>query len=1026
MTDDSRSDPAPAEATEVSASVDRAAPAADALVVGRPLAACTTCSEIASERDDWCAVCGTALRGVRVSPAEIVVTETSLAAAIEVVAEGVLPTTFVVPRRLLMGAPKWVTPQVVPDVAISLEPGDVHVVNVVFSPAFLPQGRRQDEEPGHYELPFTLASLGTDASGRAERKRALISFVSPSRARVTPAYAHTRLLPQQRLTGGRRVERTVTLHNAGGHQTRLLRVFARDTAASRAASASLAVAGESASRLSASALVVCPPLSASRVIAAGDRFSQTVAFQLSKEAAAVDGPRAFDIEVVFELEENGGGPREQRRHQVCARVAGVVAAAPDVTLAAAVLPVRTHGGRTAVEVKIENPGAAAVTLSDVVIADEEGEIIERQRRDWLQLSPRFDNPVIIEAGQSETLAFTVDPDRREGGALKQAWGERQITLRHDGWQEDESERQLSFRLSAELGEVVALQGAVVGIDFGTSSSAVSLLHGESGRAFALPLEPEQGRDELPSVLFYRGDDPPFLYGTEAENAAPLAFSNVVRSIKSVVAKDPALTWAFFERQAKAGASQLRTFQSEELLSRFLREVKRRAELGVRKLPHAFLDSLDLTGRGVRLSKAVFTHPVAVTDEALRALYHAAKAAGLVEDDAAFETFVAQACLDEALAAVLAFIFVIAGDDAGAAAPLREKDAFTLLSVDVGGGTSDLAVVRVQGLARFLRGEGEFVEVELLANGGEGRLGGDDFDRALATSILDRLEAKKEARGCDLDGVRRALSHPSFESYRRSESGHHEMQAHWQQVWAARSSLLRICEAQKCALGEQAQVQLAPFAVSWPGDEAMANARGGVELTVTQKDAASVYAPLLARLQRSVTALLSDAGLGEEAIDAVLFTGKGSRLTPLADAVMEAFAGHAPLALRPQSVPAFDEKRCVATGAAVWGDSQSHGGGWLRVRKRAAHQLDAALTLRRGPRFAPIAGLEAGAPLPATGTVTLGTPTKTVVLYRQGRAALTFVVDKAVRELEVVVEDATTAYAIVDGARIDASAADSSA
>ncbi len=644
---------------------------------------------------------------------------------------------------------------------------------------------------------------------------------------------------------------------------------------------------------------------------------------------------------------------------------------------------RTHGARTEAEIKITNPGVAAVTVSDVVVLPIGGEGTggPNEAPEWLRIDTQWASPVTIGAGATVGLTVTIDPDRRQGAALKQAWDECEITLHHDGWQEA-SARALSFRLSAELGEVVALNGAVVGIDFGTSSSAVSLLHGESGRAFWLPLEPDQGREELPSVLFYRGDDPPFLFGTEAENAAPLAFSNVVRSIKSVVAKDPNLSWAFFERQAEATAPQLRTFQSEELLSRFLLEVKRRAEQGTRKLPHEFLDALDLTGRGVRLSNAVFTHPVAVTEPALRALHRAATAAGLVDDkQASFDAFVAEACLDEALAAVLAFVFVLAGEGGGEAAPLREQDAVALLSVVGGGVSSDRAAVRVRGLASFLSGAGQTVDVELIASGGERRLGGDDFDRALAESVLERLKGRPETSGCDLDGVRRALAHPSFESFRRGENAHHH--DHQQIVWTARSSLLRICEEKKRELSRESQVQLAPFVVPWPGSdrfaERLSHTANTLELTVTQKDAAAVYAPLLSRLSASVRALLKDAGLEQNTIDAVLFTGKGSRLRPLSDAVMDAFDAHTPLALRPQSVPGFDEKSCVATGAAVWGDSRSHGGGWLTVQKRASTQLDASLTLRRGPRFAPVPGLEAGTSLPATGTVTLGAVTSTVVL-----------------------------------------------
>ena len=549
------------------------------------------------------------------------------------------------------------------------------------------------------------------------------------------------------------------------------------------------------------------------------------------------------------------------------------------------------------------------------------------------------------------------------------------------------------------------------------------------------LEPTAGKDQLASLLFYRGqsgppDEGPFLFGHAAENAASLQWANLVRSIKSVIARDPTTVWHFLG-ETRGG---INTFRSLELLEVFIEELKRRSEVGVRSLPASFLEELDITASGVRFAHVVFTHPVGASEAVLQALHHAARTAGLVDDDVAFEAFVQHQCLDEALAASVAFAYVIAAaSDEHFPAALEQSEALNLICVDVGGGTTDFAAVQIEGLSAFRAGGRDDVAVRLMASGGDDRFGGDDIDRVLATAVLEHVQTSDSSRIFDFGAMQRALSLPSFESYRRHEIDRVEATGQVagpevdqlaQSAFSAASDLLRACEAAKRKLSEQASAQVSPQVADWPlrtpGQRLEPGSRLDVNLLRTEM--AQRYRPLVQACANRLDQLIDGAGWTWPEVGGILFTGQGSLLPEFRHAVREHAAqqrgseASALYVVEPGDLEGFDPKHCVAMGAAVWGDSHIGGGGWLKVSHRSADVLSYALCIRRGPRFIVLQGLEPGASFPAQADFASSAPTQVVSLYRDRRLLWTFSLPNAASELQIVIESDHAAYVLADGVR----------
>jgi hypothetical chaperone protein len=224
--------------------------------------------------------------------------------------------------------------------------------------------------------------------------------------------------------------------------------------------------------------------------------------------------------------------------------------------------------------------------------------------------------------------------------------------------------------------------AVLGIDFGTSNSAVSYVASD-GLARLVPLEGTA--TAMPTAVFFNSEDHRTHFGREAI-ALYLAGAEgrLMRSLKSLLGS------SLLEEETAVGSGML-SFKA--IIAGFLGELRERA------------------GRhlGVEPRRAVIGRPVHfVDDEADRdrraqaALAQAAAGAGF--DEVSFEL--------EPIAAALDYERRIA----------RES---VVLVVDIGGGTSDFTVVRL-GPERILRPDRSS---DILATAGV-HIGGTDYDQKL--------------------------------------------------------------------------------------------------------------------------------------------------------------------------------------------------------------------------------------------------------------------------------------------------------
>ena len=228
----------------------------------------------------------------------------------------------------------------------------------------------------------------------------------------------------------------------------------------------------------------------------------------------------------------------------------------------------------------------------------------------------------------------------------------------------------------------ATQAPAVGIDFGTSNSAVAAaLPDGSGRL--LPIEGEH--TTLPTALFFQDEDKVTLFGRAAmQRYLTGEEGRLMRSLKSLLGSA-----LIEERTAIHGES----VPFRDIVTRFLVELTNRAE----------------TQLGARPRRAVMGRPVRFVDDddardaaAESALADCARSAGY--DEVRFEL--------EPIAAAFDYE--------------RRIDKETrVMVVDIGGGTSDFTVVRL-GPDRYARTDRRS---DILATSGV-HIGGTDYDRAL--------------------------------------------------------------------------------------------------------------------------------------------------------------------------------------------------------------------------------------------------------------------------------------------------------
>ncbi len=375
---------------------------------------------------------------------------------------------------------------------------------------------------------------------------------------------------------------------------------------------------------------------------------------------------------------------------------------------------------------------------------------------------------------------------------------------------------------------------VVGIDLGTTNSLVAHVADSSPAVIG-----GEGGPLVPSVVHYAADGS-VVVGRAAQAHAIDSPRDTLASVKRLIgrgAKDLAGMRAMLpydlegdDRSVHVRVAGGRKVTPVEVSAEVLRELKARAEASL----------------GGPIEGAVITVPAYFDDAQRQATRDAGRLAGLE----------VMRLLAEPTAAAVAY-----GLDRGI-----DHGAGGVYAVfDLGGGTFDVSILKLV--------DGVF---EVKATGGDSALGGDDLDRAIASTLLAEaglVMADRDAGGSG-DAQRRLVGSAVAEARRVKE-----------------------------ALTDRTDVVFALPAAATGGEP--------IERGVSRADLVRWAQPLLDRTSKACRRVLKDAELEKADLDGVILVGGSTRSPVVRDHVRELF-GKEPLA-------DLDPEQVVALGAAVQAD-----------------------------------------------------------------------------------------------------------
>jgi len=355
---------------------------------------------------------------------------------------------------------------------------------------------------------------------------------------------------------------------------------------------------------------------------------------------------------------------------------------------------------------------------------------------------------------------------------------------------------------------------VVGIDLGTTNSLVAIA-GEDGRAVIVP-DPETGARLLPSAVSFLPDGG-VLVGAPARARAATCPLETILSVKRFmglglehVTDDDRRRYPL--SPATAGPVRFtlhdRTITPPEVSAYVLRELTRWAKAAL----------------GEPVAKAVITVPAYFNDTQRQATRDAGRLAGLE----------VLRLVNEPTAASLAY-------------GLDRDDDTTIAIYDFGGGTFDVSILRLRG--------GVF---QVLATGGDTRLGGDDLDVALADRLLGALPAELR------DEV------------------------------AVRAQLLGMAEQVKRALSERERVAIE---LALPDGTP-------VPVAIDRADFERMIEPIVARTGGPCRRALKEAGLSARDVTAVVAVGGSTRIPLVRNFMRELFDREPLIDLDPDEIVAI--------------------------------------------------------------------------------------------------------------------------
>jgi len=253
-------------------------------------------------------------------------------------------------------------------------------------------------------------------------------------------------------------------------------------------------------------------------------------------------------------------------------------------------------------------------------------------------------------------------------------------------------------------------GKIIGIDLGTTNSAVAVMEGGEAKIITTA----EGGRTCPSIVAEtkKGDR---LVGQLAKRQAVTNPENTIFSVKRFIGRpydDPEAQadlkkMSYKTKKAADGTVRIimndKEYSSQEMSAFILQKLKHDAE----------------TYLGDKITDAVITVPAYFNDSQRQATKDAGEIAGLT----------VKRIINEPTAAALAY-------------GLDKKKSEKIAVYDFGGGTFDITILEL--------GDGVF---EVLATSGDTHLGGDDVDQVIMDYIIDEF---KKDQGIDLHGDKAAI------------------------------------------------------------------------------------------------------------------------------------------------------------------------------------------------------------------------------------------------------------------------------
>ncbi|EDO15476.1 hypothetical protein Kpol_472p7 [Vanderwaltozyma polyspora DSM 70294] len=245
-----------------------------------------------------------------------------------------------------------------------------------------------------------------------------------------------------------------------------------------------------------------------------------------------------------------------------------------------------------------------------------------------------------------------------------------------------------------------LSTKVIGIDLGTTNSAVAYIKDSDNKKSSTIIENSDGERTIPSVVAVDRSGS-FLVGNKAKHQASINAENTFFATKRLIGRSfdsteiqkdiKSMSYKIVPSpqngQAYLSAKNGKVFSPSEISSVILKELKKTAE-----------DYLDET-----IDKAVITVPAYFNDSQRQATKDAGRLAGLN----------VLRVVNEPTAAALCY-------------GLDDKDKSGIVAVyDLGGGTFDISILDIE--------DGVF---EVRSTNGDTHLGGEDFDNVVVKHIID--------------------------------------------------------------------------------------------------------------------------------------------------------------------------------------------------------------------------------------------------------------------------------------------------